>query len=58
MNAENEWLICMRKKREGQWFGFIGISISASIFIRDAFVMILFSPLSTGLNYISCYPWY
>lgn len=58
MNAENEWLICMRKKTEGQWFGFIGISISASIFIRDAFVMILFSLLSTGLNYISCYPWY
>lgn len=54
-----KWMADMHEeKREGQWFGFIGISISASIFIRDAFVMILFSPLSTGLNYISCYPWY
>lgn len=58
MNAENDWLICMRKKTEGQWFGIIGISISTLIFIRDAFVIILFSLPSTGLNYISYYPWY
>lgn len=31
------------KKRERWLFGIIGISISASIFIRDAFVIILFS---------------
>lgn len=58
MNAENDWLICMRKKQRGQWFGIIGISISTLIFIRDAFVIILFSFPSTGLNYISYYPWY
>lgn len=57
-----KWLADMhgeeKKNTQGQWFGFIGISISALIFIRDAFVIILFSPSSTGLNYISYHPWY
>lgn len=57
-----KWLADMhgeeKKNTQGQWFGFIGISISALIFIRDAFVIILFSPSSTGLNYISYPPWY
>lgn len=56
VKAENDCLICMKKRNQQQCFGLIGISISPLIFIKDAFVIILFSLPSTGLNYISYYP--
>lgn len=58
-HESRKWLVDMHEgKKRRQWFCIIGISISALIFIRDAFVIILFSLPSTGLNYISYYPWY
>lgn len=54
-----KWLVDMHEENtEGQWFGIIGISISTLIFLRDAFVIILFSLPSTGLSYILYYPRY
>ena len=51
--VESDWLRRERNQRASDLGAVIGISISPLIFIRDAFVIILFfSSFNQGLNYV------